>query len=647
VLNAPDKVVVSETAVKKYFEGKNPVGQTVRLGDITFTVSGVMRDMPRNSSLRTDFVLPPYGWVLDEDWGNNDGFMHFFRVFEGADLKQLESALSDISYKGMPLYREFGAYYTLEPLKEMHFSQGFKFDDVIKGNRSLLLIFIVIAAVILVISCINFTNLFISTSFLRAKTIGVKKVFRAGKSSLIVGFYGETACYVLISIAAGLILAYKTLSAFNSFVHAEVSIDLHSPVLYLFLASLFVATVLIAGSFPAFYMTRFNPVETLFGKFKGKNISALQKSLIIVQFTASIAFIIVVIFMQKQVSYMVNYDLGFDKENVVYVMSRGKFCTNFEEFRDEIMKEPAIKDVTMKGEMTTQWNQGWVFSKPGSDEIVLMEVPYVEANYFDFMGMKIIEGENPFWEDAKSDTWPAVVVLNESAVKLLDQQEPVNKVITVNGRSSATIRGVVRNAHVRSLREDIDPQVYVGIRNSRRSQAGNVLFFKIQGDPQRAIAAIRDKWNATEADVPFEYNFLDAHYASLYASERSAEKIIALAMIITLLISIAGLFAMAFYITQRRLREIALRKVHGASLRDLLLLLNRDFLLWTGVSFLLACPLAYFGLQHWLNGFKVHTSLNLWLFLAVGVLALAIALLTTGIYTWKAAHTNPVKILKQ
>jgi putative ABC transport system permease protein len=643
VINAPDKVVVSETAVKKYFDGKNPVGQVVRIGALTFTVSGIMRDMPKNSSLQNDFVFPFYGFYGDDcTWGSNDGFLTFFRIRQDADIKQIESEMTQIVHKNMPMMRELGGYYSLELLSEMHFSQGFLIEQIVKGNRSLMLIFILIAAVILVISCINFTNLFVSTSFLRAKTIGIKKAHGADKAPLIAEFYRETACYVLISVAAGIFLAYLTLPVFNSFVQSRVEINPMSPALYLFITVLFVATVLIAGSFPALYMTKFNPVETLVGKFRGKNISALQKSLIIVQFTASIVFIIVVIFMQKQVDFMVNHDLGFNKENVICVTGRNKFCTNFKTFRDEMLKEPSIKDITLKNSLPHKWTQGWTINKPGTQEPVLMEICRVKANYFDFMNMQIIEGENPFWLEARTDS-VVPVVLNESAVRLLELKNPVNQEIIPSGDNGRmVVKGVMKNAHIRSLRDEIDPQVY----RFQQDDAYNVLFFKVHGDPQRAIAAIRDKWNATETDVPFEYHFLDDDYAALYASERNAEKIIVFAMFITLLISIAGLFAMAFYITQRRIREIALRKVNGATLQDLLLLLNRDFIVWVGVSFLIACPVAYIGLQRWLDGFTVHTALSLWIFLAVGILALIIALLTTSMQTWKAAQTNPVKILK-
>jgi putative ABC transport system permease protein len=398
--------------------------------------------------------------------------------------------------------------------------------------------------------------------------------------------------------------------------------------------------VLLAGTFPALYMTNFNPIQTLGGKFKGKNISLFQKSLIIIQFTASIALLIVVSFMQKQVQFVVNHDLGFDKENVIYVQGRDHFSSNYDAFRDELLKDPSISDITLKNSLPTNWMQGWGINNTGSSDVMVMEMNYVKPNYFDFMDMKIIEGENPFYLESNDSIIP--VIINESALKLLKLKNPVNQIIIANGYQRMVVKGVMRNANIRSLRDEIDPQVYMKLeRNTWRP-----VFFKVTGDPQRAIDVIRAKWEELEPDYPFEYHFLDDTYKDLYASEMNAEKVLAFAMLITFIISVAGLFAMAFYVTQRRIKEIGLRKVNGATLKDLLLLLNKDFVVWVLISFLIAMPVAYFGLQSWLDGFTVKTSLSIWIFLLVGIIAMAVALLTTSFQTWKVATMNPVKTLK-
>jgi putative ABC transport system permease protein len=308
-----------------------------------------------------------------------------------------------------------------------------------------------------------------------------------------------------------------------------------------------------------------------------------------------------------------------------------------------MMKDPSITDVTMKNSIPTVWNQGWGFSNIGTpDEIIVMEMNYVEPNYFDFMKMQIIDGENPFFLESTDSI--ASIIINESALKLFGLESPVGELISANAGSMGTMRikGVMRNANVRSLRQDVDPQIY--IRNEPR--AWYPVFFKVTGDPQRAINVIRAKWMETEPEYPFEYNFLDDTYRELYRQEMNAQKILSYAMLITSIISIAGLLAMAFYVTQRRIKEIALRKVNGATLQDLLLLLNKDFVKWVLISFVIAAPVAYFGLQSWLEGFKVKTSLSWWIFALAGIIALAVTLLTTSFQTWRVATMNPVVTLK-
>jgi len=640
VLSAPDNVVLSESAAKKYFSGQNPIGQQLQFWGRNFTVSGIMKDMPKNSSLQSDIIFPQFGEFLEHSWGNWDSYVTFFTLLPGTDIKQTEESMTQIMYRAFELFKAAEARFTLEPLKNIHFSTGFIYDPLDKGNKPLIMVFVLVAMVILIISCINFTNLFVSTSFLRAKSIGIKKSQGAGKYSLVSDFYIETVCYVLLSIGVGILLAYLVLPVFNTFTQANLIIDLLSPALYLFLLGLLIFTVLLAGTFPALYMTNFNPIQTLGGKFKGKNISILQKSLIIVQFTASIALLIVVAFMQKQVTFLVNHDLGFDKENVIYIQGRDKFGPIFESIRDEMMKDPSITDVTMKNSLPTQWNNGWGISNVGSPDVIVMEMNNIEPNYFDFMNMKIIDGENPFYLESVDSIIP--IVINESALKLLGLESPVGKIIMANGMFSMRIKGIMRNANIRSLREEVDPQVYMKTRWNEWVP----IFFKVTGDPQRAINVIRNKWQELEPDYPFEYHFLDDAYKELYRSEMNAQKILSYAMLITAIISIAGLFAMAFYVTQRRIKEIGLRKVNGAVLSDLLLLLNKDFVLWVSISFAIAIPVAYFGLRSWLNGFTVKTSLSFWIFLLAGIIALAVTLLTTSFQTWKVAMMNPVDTLK-
>jgi putative ABC transport system permease protein len=642
-LSSPDRVVISEAAALRYFPQQNPVGQIIRFEERDFAVSGVMKDMPKNSSLQTDFVFPFFGRYADMKWGDHDNFVTFFLLRKGVLPGTLKEPLTQLALQTFEPYKSMGGItITPEPLVEMHFKSMF-FDPIVKGNKSLVMVFILTALVILVISCINFANLFVSTSFIRAKTIGIKKTVGAKKLGLMREFYMETACYVLLSTGIGLALVTLILPMFNNFTQAALTLEFSAPQLYLFLAALFVPVVLMAGSFPALYMTRFNVIETLSGKFKGKKISFFQKSLVITQFAASITLLMVVAFMQKQVNYIVSYDLGFNREHVMYVRGRENFEQNYKAMEGEFLQESSIANVARKNALPTDWTQGWGIKRIPSDDAlpVLMEMCRVSPNYFDFFDMQIIDGENPFFLESSEET---DVVINESAARLLGYEQPVGEMIAeAGGNNRYTIRGVVRNAYTKSLHKEVDPQVYLRLHDDWK---WNAVFFKIPGDPQRAISFIEQKWKEREADYPFEYRFLDDTYQQLYSSEMNADKVLTFAMLITLIITVAGLFAMAYYATQRRVREIAIRKVYGATVKDIFMLLNRDFLLWVAIAFIIACPIAFYGLHKWLEGFVVKTSLNLWLFLAVGAVALLVALLTTGFQTWKAARANPVEGIK-
>lgn len=637
-LSAPEKVIISEAAATKYFPTENAIGKTIKYRGKDFNVAGIMKNILRNSHLQADLVFPFLkNW--DENWGDSDNYYTYFLVKEGTDFPALNRQLSDILGNGLDFFKQVGASVYLELLKDMHFSSGVRNDGIVKGSKPLTIIFVFTAFVILILSCINFANLFVSTSFIRTKVIGIKKSQGASKASLVKEFYFETACYVIISIAVAIFLAIGSLPVFNQFTNSNLIIDFASPQLYIVLGVLLVFTVLLAGSFPALYMTKFGVIETLQSKFRGARISIFQKILIISQLSVSIVLLIIVSFMYKQVDFMISQDLGFDKENVIYVVGRDDFGEKYEEFRDELMKEPSITNISMKNSLPTDWVQGWTFKKQGAELESVMEVCRVKPDYFDFFDMKIITGENPFYL-ADADSLETCVI-NETAVRLLDMDDPVDKIIMANGRQ-LIVKGVVQDAQTRSFHRPIDPQVYFKLPDGYHS----ILFFKVKGDPARAINAIKNKWHESVPNIPFEYSYLDETYKKLYTAETNAGKVLIYAMSITFLITIAGLFAMAYYSIQRRIKEIGLRKVNGATIKDLLLLLNRDFVIWVAISFIIACPISYYCMEMWLDDFTVKTPLSFWVFLLVGLLAFLVALLTVSYQTWRVATMNPVRALK-
>ena len=650
VLSAPNKAVISETAALRFFPGQDPVGQIFRFETSEFEVSGVMKDMPRNSSLQADivFTFPPTGIFLDDDLRfDTDEYVTFFLMHEGTDRATLDEQMMQVigaigKADGIPV-EEFGYKFELEPLSDMHFSTGFVVEHIRKGNRPMVMTLVITALVILVISCINFINLFISTSFMRAGTIAVKKVHGAGKGMLIREFYLETIFYVFISIATGLYLAQVILPVFNNFTQSRLVIDYLSVNFYLFIALLFVVTVFLAGTFSAFYLTNLNITEALKGKYKGKQMSFLQRCLVVLQFTASIALLTVVIFMQKQVNFIMAQDLGFNKENVLYVQGYGDFSKNYDAIRGELLKYPSIRDITMKSSLPTVWDITVSAKKLGSDDApVTVEFCPVKPNYFDFFEMEFIYGENPFFLNPSRQN----VVINERCAEILGLDNPLEQFIELMGMK-LTVRGVIRNAQVRSFHNEPDPQIYVHFF-SIGAEVWNPVFFKVAGDPQLVISVIEQAWKEREPGYPFEYHFLDETYQQLYTSEMNTGKVLWFAIVITFMISVAGLFAMAFYSTQRRRKEIAIRKVHGASVMDLLKLLNKEFIVLILIAFVLGSVIAWvFMEKFWLKSFIVQAPLSAGIFAGVGLISCLVALLTVSWQTWSAATTNPVEVIKK
>ena len=650
--SAPDNVILTESAVKKYYPHEDPIGKTIYIHGSRFTVSAVMYDIPLNSHIQGEMVFPLFGEFKDLGWDSSFSYDTYFIIPPNSDFGAIEKKLIEINKQGSFSFLKDAFYEVkLEPLKEVHFSKANSgFDSAVKGDKQLLGIFLTTALAILIIACINFTNLFISTSFIRAKTIGIKKSQGATKISLILDFYKETIMYVLVSVVGGVLLAVLILPVFNNYTGSQIKIDFLTLDLYLYIFCLIVITTLLAGSFPALQMTRFGIIETLTSKFRGKKMSGFQKVLIIIQFTSSICLLIVVFFFGRQIDHILSQDLRFDNKNIIYLQGWGAFGSDYKSLRDELTQDPSIGNVVIRQyNLPFKMGNGIGGKNFETGEEILLDLSEVTPNYFDFFGMKFVSGENPLSLESTSSA--NYCVINERAAEVLGLKDPVGKsftLVSIGGKLSENdgepyiVKGVIRDTYVKSLHQEPDPQMYLNASHT----ANNPIFFKIAGDPQKAIKTIEKKWKEMVPNVPFEYHFLDETYQKLYLSEMNTRNVLSYALIITFIITITGLYAMAFYSTQRRIKEIGIRKINGATLPDLLLLLNKDIVIWVIISFVIACPISYLFLSNWLDGFVIKVNLSIWVFLLAGIVSCLVALLTVSYQTWKAARANPVDAVK-
>lgn len=638
----PDKIVLTEHFARKYFPDKNPIGESVNVYGRDWQVSAIMYDIPYNSHLQFDAMCVITGAPdLDNGrWGNRDSYATYVKIAENTDTEALGKSITELARENFPPYTQIDLSHFLQPLKDIHFNtEHFRFDYAVKTDKRFVMISLFMALAILVIACINFTNLFISTAFLRSRSIGLKKANGANKGSLIREFYIETSLYVLLSAFAGFGIAKLFLPSFNQLADANIVLDVSNVYLWALLLGVTVFTIILAGTFPALYLTKFNPATTLRGEFNGKNVSVLQKGLVILQFAASLVLLVTVVSIKRQVHYVQTAELGFNKSNIVYVAARGAFSESYETVKHGLEINPEIIEVTAKNCLPSDWNQGLgVSTKETKDNPFLMEICRIKDNYLDMMDMSVVAGENiSNYHDSLN-----YVMINEQAASTLGMDNPIDEMI-FQGDDPYIVKGVLQDIKTKSLHNKVDPQVY---RKLRRVTSGNVLMIRISDDTQTAIKAIKDMWQEVNPEHPFEYHFLDDTYDMLYQNEIRTGSIVTWGMCIALFLTMLGLFAMAKYSSERRTKEIGLRKVNGAELIDILMLLNKDFIKWVVIAFIVSIPISWYLVNSWLNSFAYRTNLSWWIFAMAGTIAIIISLATVSWQSYATAKKNPIDSLR-
>lgn len=641
-LDGPDKIIIDRFLVDKYFKGEDAVGKVVEIYGKTFIISAVMQNVPGNSHVKFRMVIPFAGlsWLNENTWGNSDNFLTYLKLKDHADPAAIAAQITPMTYEHFPVYKQFKIKHFLQPLSDIHFSPGFRFDYVITNDSRIVFIFISLAILILLIASFNFINLFVSNSIQRAKSIGIKKINGSSKASLFMASYFETILYVLVATFLAFILAVILFPFFNQLTGSSLRLEFSDANTLIYNVILVLGTIAIVGSIPAMHVLKFNSEQIIHNRFKGKNISLLQQVLVISQFVASIVLISSAIVVQKQIRFVQNHDLGFNKERIIYFDAKN-FAGKYEAFREELLKSPSIADVTAKSILPSQWNNGATvvaLDNPANQQ--LMETCQITYNYPEVIQIPLVEGKNPFDPLLKTSN---ECLINEQAVKSLNLIDPVGKQIKVHDREIYTIAGVLKNANTKSLHIQIDPQVYIALG---RVEPYHVIMVKTSEDQKGAIDALKNLWNKYNEENPMEYYFLDDAYDKLYKVEETASKIIGAGMVIALFLAFMGLYAISTYATERRVKEIGIRKVNGATINEVMVMLNQVFVKWVAIAFIIATPLAWYVVHKWLENFAYKTSLGWWIFALSGLLALGIALITVSWQSWKAATRNPVEAIR-
>lgn len=661
-LARPNSVVMTADTAAKYFGREDPIGKMLELGDGSlYMVNGVTESWPAHSHFHFDFLASFSSLPKSRDLDYYDtAVFTYILLREGASIGGLDTKLPEFSGKCMaPIiekimavpYKEFlesGNFigFMTQPLRDIHLRSKWGNELEPQGSFNTVIIFSAIALLILIVACINFINLTTARSTQRANEVGVRKVVGSSRGQLIRQFLSESVFSSFLSFLLALLFVQLALPVFNSLVGKEFSAG--HVLDWSFLLALLIGAIVIgtaAGSYPAFLMASFRPVAVLKGKIqssmKGRKF---RDALVIFQFCASVVLLVGTAVIYTQLHYIRNKELGFDKEHVVVIQRAEKLGSQQLAFKNQLQQNPAVLSAAFTDSLPQMLLEAKVFQKEGEGSQENNTLITITADYdlLETYGLKMIAGR--YFERERS-TDAAAVVLNETAVKALDIQNPLEKRLVLVGlkRKPMDIIGIVNDFHMESLHTKIGPTAVI-LSVTRPSV---LLSVRVRpGDLPKTLGFLEDKWREFTNNQPFEYVFFDDQFDMLYKAEIQAGKVITAFACLAVLIACLGLLGLASFTASQRTKEIGIRKVLGATTPGILVLLNKDFVKRVLVANLIAWPLAYYAMNKWLQNFAYRIRISIWMFIAAAVIALFIALFTVSYQTVRAARGNPVDSLR-
>lgn len=642
-LQTPSSLAISRSLAQKLFDSDDVLGKQVLFNkEKTFNVTAVFDDTPANSTLQFDYLIP-FSVFADENewvkqWGNN-GPRTVITLAEGTREADFEAKIGDFIRK-----RNEGSVVELfvHPFGYSYLHGRFE-DGHQKGGRiEYVRMFSVIAVFILLIACINFMNLSTARSQRRSKEVGIRKAIGASRRSLVGQFYGESMLISLASLLISLGLVYLALPYFNELTGKEMSLDFGDGLLWGGFAAVTLFTGLIAGSYPALYLSAFEAVQVLKGALRSSTGELLaRKGLVIFQFFLSIVLIISTVVIYKQIQFTQTKNLGYEKENLIYFPIEGDLREKIDAFQNELKGIPGVVGAstsshTLLGRNSNTGGVSWEGKDP--DAVILFEMVGTTYDFLSTMGMEIKEGRD-FSRAFGADS--TKVVINEAAARVMQMTDPVGRKIDFWGGNWEII-GVVKDFHFQSMHSQIEPLIF------RLDPSYNwACFVRLSPtDVPATLARMKELYERFNPGYTFEYRFMDEQYAQLYQSEMRVGTLSRYFASFAVIISCLGLFGLSAYTAERRTREIGIRKVLGATVANLALMLSREFTQLVIISIMLAVPVAWYFMDQWLGSFEYKIDLSVWFFVISSLLALAIAWVTVSFQSIKAALTNPSRSLR-
>jgi putative ABC transport system permease protein len=667
----PNTVVLAESAARKYFGSTDVIGKTLEVNDgektMPYKITAVIKNIPKESHFNFEFFLSMKN--ANYDWGQltSHNFHTYLLLKPGTDYKAFEKnfdqytdkyvlpyAQQFVKISSMDEFRKAGnkLEYSLMPLTDIHLHSDFNFEITPSGNIQYVYIFSAVALFILILACINFMNLSTARSAKRAKEVGIRKVLGTERKTLVAQFLVESTFTALIALAIALLIAYFVLPVFNNVAAKTLTIkDLFHGQILFFLILLPFVVGLLAGSYPALFLSRFKPVVVLKGNANtGFKKSNLRNFLVIFQFATSIILIIGTIVIYSQLNYIQNKKIGFNKEQVLIIDGVTVLNKNAEVFKNDVLAMQGVSSGTLSSYLpvsnssrsdNTFSTEAVMSTKTGID----MQAWRVDYDYIKTMGMEIVQGRN-FSKDYGSDS--SAILITETTAKLIGYKEPLGKIIyapAINNSDNTLyplhIIGVIKDFHFESMRQKLGPLCM------RLANSNGLASFKVTTtNTKNLIAQVEKKWKLLAPGMPFSYRFLNDSFDQMYRSEQRAGTIAIVFAVLAILIACLGLFGLVTYMAEQRNKEIGIRKVLGASVTNVVTMLSKDFLILVAIASVLAFPLAWWAMHKWLQDFEYRINISAWVFVIAGIAALLIALLTVSYQAIKAALSNPVKSLR-
>ncbi|HVS94890.1 MAG TPA: ABC transporter permease [Puia sp.] len=649
-------ILLSASTAKALFANLDPIGKTVRLGDHDLLkVTGTYADLPENSNIGDFHFMMPFDYLVHSDsgvantgWGNS-WFNVYVQLRDNADMAQVSHAIKDVKYRYSEGERRFKPQLFLLPMDDWHLRSEFKQGAPAGGFISYVRLFTTIGAFVLLLACINFMNLSTARSEKRAREVGIRKAIGSMRGQLIRQFFTESVVIALISWFVALLIAQLLLPFFGELAGRKMTIPYREPAFWVAGMAFVVATGLLAGSYPALYLSSFRPVKVLKGSFKAGRLAAIpRRVLVVIQFSVSVILIIGTIAVFHQIQYVKDRPLGYDRNGLLTVpMQNDNSIEHYDAIRTQLLQTGQIDEVAAsRSSVINSWSTNMGYTWRGKDPSLQEEfsVNSVTPEFGRATGWKIVQGRD-FRGDMASDS--NAFIVNETAVRFMGLKHPIGEVVTWGDNGRYTIIGVVRDMVSQSPFEPVRQMIFSLDRKNYHRRASLVnIRLKPQAAATTALSAIRNVFRQYDSKDPFVYTFADDEFGKKFADEERVGRLAGFFTLLAIVISCLGLLGLSAFVAEQRTRELGIRKVLGASIPHLWGLLSREFVWLVGLSLLIGSPVAYWIMKGWLNGYAYHAGVSWWIFAACALGAMALTLFTVSFQAVRAALANPVDSLR-